>query len=70
VRDPFNNYQRGDKIKDPQLIQEILNSEQAKFVNQILLPEIQQKQFEIQPEEKIEIQSSQNPSKVSKKSKE
>lgn len=67
VRDPFNNYKRGDQINDPQLISEILNSQHAIHVNRILLPEIQQ----IKPEPVIEPQLiSQPASKASKKSKE
>lgn len=38
VREQFDNYQRGDKIEDKQLIQEILNSDHANYVNRILLP--------------------------------
>jgi hypothetical protein len=39
VHSPFDNYQRGDKIEDPKLIQEILNSEHANCVNRFLFPE-------------------------------
>lgn len=67
VREPFNNYKRGDKITDPQLIQDILNSAHAGYVNRILLPAIQS---EITPEITLEIKSVQPLLKASKKSKE
>lgn len=63
VRDPFNNYKRGDKITDPQLIQDILNSAHAGYVNRILLPAVQ-------PEITPETQPEQPLLKASKKSKE
>jgi hypothetical protein len=66
VRDPFDSYKRGDKITDQQLIQDILNSVRAAYVNRILLPEFQTKPLEAPSEITAEI----IPSKVSKKSKE
>lgn len=40
VHSDFDNYKRGDRIEDPQLIEEILNSDQKNYVNVFLYPEL------------------------------
>jgi len=37
VHSPFENYQRGDEIKDTGIIEKILNSNQIHFVNKVSL---------------------------------
>jgi hypothetical protein len=65
VRDPFDCYRRGDCVRDPQLIKDILASEQKRYVNKILVPAPQET-----PTEQLTKEPLKALSKTPKKSKE